>query len=719
MKKIYLLFLPLLHFSGSVLGQTTDLNAPSSLPSNQTMDKEITTASKSTEKISEAPATVYVISKDEIRQRGYIYLKDALRDLPGMETIENYFTEKGTLVPVRGAVGNNTIIVLLNGVRINPPGGEEMMFRSDINILQAKQIEIMYGPGSTLYGQDAINAVINIITESPANAPLVDVTLRAGMYNNKEIIASFAKKIDLGNERFVGITSFLSMKRAQLPQFDQTWWDNNYGDIIRKTGINKEAHRPDNGTNAFLKIENENSSLQVWHRESSRSSSEGGYTPVLQFVKEAIWHDRSTLVQMQNQTKFSDRVSLESSLSFNRYEIDPETRYVFPANETSLFYNDFKYGIGTGLQLEEKFNIRVNSNVSFTAGLMAAHRDIIPKATIPGGVNTNLDITSQGGTLSYFLQAGNPNSRVDVARSYNIIYNNYSAYAEGSYRLSDKWKAVTGFRIDKDTRVSELPLSPRLSLIHNLTPHLTAKYIYNQGFVAPAPYYVYNVFASSAGISIGNPDLLPERATSNEVNLNYAKDNLWLGGSIYLNTQSNLVLPSDQYLPVNVVHQTVYLDLAGQQTTGVYRVANGGKAKAMGFDLFSKYKVGGTSLWGSVSYVNYEQEISENLTGLDGISALNIRLGATWQILQNLTATTSVIARSTPEIANPAGLEKELKNPYAINLHVNYAPTRSWDIFLNATNITNNNYALKGILIPVPQDPIMVNLGLRFALSDN
>src|SRR4051794_31398504 len=66
------------------------------------MNISISTASKKIEKVSEAPATVYVITQEDIKLRGYVFIKDVLRDLPGMETIENYFSEQGTLVPVRG-----------------------------------------------------------------------------------------------------------------------------------------------------------------------------------------------------------------------------------------------------------------------------------------------------------------------------------------------------------------------------------------------------------------------------------------------------------------------------------------------------------------------------------------------------------------------------------------------------------------------------------------
>ena len=67
-------------------------------------------------------------------------------------------------------VGNNKIVLLINGMRVNPPGGEELMIRNDVSVRFAEQIEIIYGPGSTLYGQDAISAVINIKTRRPGDA---------------------------------------------------------------------------------------------------------------------------------------------------------------------------------------------------------------------------------------------------------------------------------------------------------------------------------------------------------------------------------------------------------------------------------------------------------------------------------------------------------------------------------------------------------------------
>jgi outer membrane receptor protein involved in Fe transport len=133
----------------------------------------ITSASRREERATAAPATVIVIDRRDIELRGYSQLIDVLRDLPGMETIEFFFSEFGTQVPIRGISGNNKIVVLVNGMRVNPPGGENFPFRSDFSVRHAERIEVVYGSGSTLYGQDAISAVINVVTIDPAGGGTV------------------------------------------------------------------------------------------------------------------------------------------------------------------------------------------------------------------------------------------------------------------------------------------------------------------------------------------------------------------------------------------------------------------------------------------------------------------------------------------------------------------------------------------------------------------
>ena len=104
---------------------------------------------------------------------------------------------------------------------------------------------------------------------------------------------------------------------------------------------------------------------------------------MLFFVPEARWRDRSLVVEGQHALPFSDSVALHSILTFNRYEIDPDSRYVFPNGMGGLFLDDFKYAIGTSASLEEKLDIRLGSRARLVVGAVATNYDIIPKTTVP------------------------------------------------------------------------------------------------------------------------------------------------------------------------------------------------------------------------------------------------------------------------------------------------------------------------------------------------
>lgn len=686
------------------------------------MNIDVITASKKVEKSQNAPATVYVITNTDIRQRGYVFLKDVLRDLPGMETIENSFTEQGTLVAVRGVLGNNKTIVMVNGRRVNPPGGEEMMLRSDINIAQAKQIEVVYGLGSTLYGQDAINALINIITERPADSTNVDFMLRGGMYNSKEGVFSFSRRISAKDKGFVGITASLSYADDGLSRLDKQyaqWWNANYAGVVAKTGINEVPRRFDKGFNPFLRIESENSFFQVWHRESSRSSAEGGYAPVLQFADQAIWHDRSTVISAAKKFPLNDNLNINTSISYNRYEIDPETRYVFPVNDSTIFLNDYKYGIGTGVRIEESVDYKFRKKLSFLAGLLNAFYNVIPKATIPGGADPNSDLRAQGGYFVYYTTKGDSSSRVDIPRAYDLSYYILGAYAECQYQLNDELKAVAGLRFDKNSRYAEVAASPRLALIYKLNDRFTFKYIYNKGYVDPSPYFAYNVFDNGQNLNTYNAGLKAEHATSNELSVQYMRKGLSLTGAVYYNTQQNLIVLEDGRIsPANLVRDTVYLDPQGTITRELTQTANSGNTTAYGTDIFCNYKGQRCNLWASFSYVYFEQKIGSITNHLDNISPVNIRFGITWLSIKKLAITPSLIFRTTPQnMPNTVGLEQEINNPYAINLHINYNPIERLTIFLDGTNITNHKYALRGVISATPQEPIRLLVGARYTIK--
>ncbi len=130
----------------------------------------VVTASGYEQKIREAAASISVISQNELRQRNYNDLAQALSDVEGVDVNSSTGKTGGLDISIRGMPSAYTLI-LVDGIRQNgtsdvTPNGFGAMNTSFMPPLSAiERIEVIRGPMSTLYGSDAIGGVVNIITK--------------------------------------------------------------------------------------------------------------------------------------------------------------------------------------------------------------------------------------------------------------------------------------------------------------------------------------------------------------------------------------------------------------------------------------------------------------------------------------------------------------------------------------------------------------------------
>lgn len=128
-------------------------------------DEVISIATRHSTPSSKSPGIVTVITDKEIKNLGYRTFVEVLRTVPGFEILK--WGDYGNSFPsVRGIAGSNKIRVMLDGHFVNSPltGGAFTHF-DDFPVENIKKIEIIRGPGSALYGENAFSAVINIITK--------------------------------------------------------------------------------------------------------------------------------------------------------------------------------------------------------------------------------------------------------------------------------------------------------------------------------------------------------------------------------------------------------------------------------------------------------------------------------------------------------------------------------------------------------------------------
>jgi len=133
---------------------------------DELMQIEVTSVSKKSEKLSEAAAAIYVVTEDEIRRTGATSIPEALFLVPGVDVAKIDPNKWG--VSIRGFNGRfaNKLLVMIDGRSIYTPTSSGVYWES-LNYLMSdiKRIEVIRGPGATLWGTNAVNGIINIITK--------------------------------------------------------------------------------------------------------------------------------------------------------------------------------------------------------------------------------------------------------------------------------------------------------------------------------------------------------------------------------------------------------------------------------------------------------------------------------------------------------------------------------------------------------------------------
>src|SRR4029077_9507326 len=134
------------------------------------MNLQVTSVSKRTQRVSDAAAAVFVITQEDIQRSGARNIPEALRMVPGLEVAP--LDENKWAIGSRGFNGRfaDKLLVLIDGRSVYTPLFSGVYWDvQDVVLDDVDRIEVIRGPGATLWGANAVDGVINIITK-PAKA---------------------------------------------------------------------------------------------------------------------------------------------------------------------------------------------------------------------------------------------------------------------------------------------------------------------------------------------------------------------------------------------------------------------------------------------------------------------------------------------------------------------------------------------------------------------
>ncbi len=173
-----------------------------SLSLEELMDIEVSSVGRKMQKVSESAAAVFVISQEDIRRSGVTSIPEALRMVPGLSVAR--IDGSKWAISSRGLSGrfnNNKMLVLIDGRSVYSPLFSSVYWDVQDTLLDdIERIEIIRGPGAALWGANAVNGVINVITKNARDTQ--GLLVKAGYGTEEEGFAALRYGARVGDRTY-------------------------------------------------------------------------------------------------------------------------------------------------------------------------------------------------------------------------------------------------------------------------------------------------------------------------------------------------------------------------------------------------------------------------------------------------------------------------------------------------------------------------------------
>lgn len=504
----------------------------------------VVTASATEQNVKDAPASISVITQQDLQRKPVQNLKDVLRDVPGVQLTNEGDNRKG--VSIRGLSSSYTLI-LVDGKRVN---SRNAVFRHndfDLNWIPVdaiERIEVVRGPMSSLYGSDALGGVVNIITKKIGQK-------WTGTLSADTTIQEHRDRGDTYNGQFF----------TSGPLIDGVLGMKAYGSLAKRAKDDPQSSS--NATGETPRIEG---------FTSRDGNVEFAWTPNEN-------HDFTAGYGFDRQDRDSD------SLDRNRLERE----------NYSLSHNG-RWDIGNS---ELKFyGEKVDNKNPGQSGTITSESNAIDgKYVLPLGMINQL-VTFGGEWRHDKLK--DPVNLSSGGQSTSA--SQYALFIEDEWRIIEPLALTTGIRMDDHQTYGD-HWSPRAYLVYNATDTVTVKGGWATAFKAPSllqlnPDWTTNSCRGSCSI-VGNPDLKPETSESFELGLYYRGEEGWLEnveGSI-TTFQNNVDDMIDVLRTYSASEAPGYPNFVGWKTVNgkrvpIFRYFNVNKARIKGVETEVKIPFG-------------------------------------------------------------------------------------------------------------------------------
>ncbi|MES0488690.1 MAG: TonB-dependent receptor [Leptospirales bacterium] len=607
--KIAILFIMLLCVQNLAAQNSQDEELEKLLNENPSIEDllkvKVVSASKKPQQIMLAPANIIVVDREKIKNRGYRNLSELLNDLPGFHVASGQPSgEYPTHIMVRGMgdVGQTKLLILVDGIEQNEISSHwAQNLGYNFAFLDVARVEIISGPGSTLYGADAYAGIVNIITRSSSsifsgreNGLVLDTAIYYGLYNtfSPEILIGYT----WGSNNALWLTGrwYYSEGDRGLGRYDpgnyfhknyepETVTTTEYGDMVNQNPDGSAIRLPngfDTGLNDYYirgkyVADNFEVGWNWWLREEGLGSEVVGYeyfaaSPNIPFRAQHMGYT----IYTQQTLDFTSEFSSKTRLIYRGSAILPGTRFVYTykyqsvddgTNRTKNKKKNY-HGEGSSIGLEQQFDIAISEDNELITGFLL-ERNVQQYYGIGLGQGQSTDSSIVSSTYS------------DEKQSVTPVYYSYEAgvFLQDEHKFSENYILTGGGRFDYNTDYG-YSINPRASFVAVPNKMIGMKFLYGEAFKAPSAFELYDEWR-------GNTRLEPEKIRTAETEVNfYITQTMLFKVNIFHSRLENLitVVPNPN---VSSAKTNIY------QNTG--KTNYSGVSAGVDFEIFKNFRLFG------------------------------------------------------------------------------------------------------------------------------
>ena len=508
------------------------------LPLTHGTEDVVYTATKTWQLLKDVPVSTELITGTEIEDRAAITAAEALQGEIGLDIQEDY---AGEGISIQG-VDPNKVLILVDGSRVigRVDGSIDL---GQISTAGIRQIEIVKGAVSTLYGSEAIGGVVNIITNEPEHPFTVRLDLSGGGYTNdswnfedKSWSPSGSFEMKKGRFGFSGSARYI---HEDLHDLDPNTLHTDGTEELDR--VNADARLVyDIPGPAKVKVTGRIMDEQMeWVEDSGLSSIS------LAYDDKEINTRKDIITEIECRPKWTDTYSVKVYHSKNEHDWR-KYKQTSPPIVKNFSKNNEDY---TELSLQLTHNHIFGHRITF------------------------------GGDMYYWNIDAESFLGGDNSSKLNSKLHAWDAYLQDEWNITDNWTLVPGIRYEQH-KIYDENISPRLSALWKATDTIRIRASIGMGYRAPSSkelYYIFN-HASAGYLVQGNDKLDPETSRNYSISAEHTYANQSVARITFFRNDI------DNLIEYQIVGESVEYYL------GIYEYRNVSSAVTQGVELERGFK---------------------------------------------------------------------------------------------------------------------------------